>query len=93
MRQLLLDKYDHVCGVVLKIAHNNACAKNPHIQKALLLVLPKLAAFQRDKFVAGYLFQTVNYTDKLLQVHRSLTSFLILRSVKTRQFGHSDLAP
>jgi len=68
MRQLLVDRYDHICNVVLKIAHNNTCAKNPHIQKALLLVLPKLAAFERDLFVTRYLVQTVAYTDKLLQV-------------------------
>ena len=34
MRQLIIDKYDHICGIVLKIAHNNVCARNPHIQKA-----------------------------------------------------------
>jgi FKBP12-rapamycin complex-associated protein len=67
MRQLILDKYDHICNIVLKIAHNHACARNPHIQKALLLVLPKLAAFQRDHFVSQYLVQTVAYVEKLLQ--------------------------
>jgi hypothetical protein len=42
---------------VLKIAHNHSCAKNPNIQKALLLVLPKLAAFQQEIFVEHFLVQ------------------------------------
>lgn len=67
MRQLLIDKYDNICNIVLKIAHNNVCVRNAHIQKALLLVLPKLAAFQRDHFVSKYLIQTVSYAEKLLQ--------------------------
>ena len=32
MRQLVVDRYDNICNVVLKIAHNNACAKNHNIQ-------------------------------------------------------------
>ena len=62
----LSENYDEICQDVLAIAHNQALAKNVHIQSALLSLLPKLAAFQRDVFVSKYLSSTMNYMDKLL---------------------------
>jgi len=67
MRNLITTHYDEICSKVLKIAHNPVSFKNFFIQKALLQVLPKLAAFQRDVFVSNYLMQTMNFTDRLLQ--------------------------
>lgn len=67
MRNIITQHYDEICSKVLKIAHNSMCSKNLFIQKALLQVLPKLAAFQRDPFVSKYLMQTMNFTDRLLQ--------------------------
>ena len=65
---MLTDHYDRVCQIILDIAHNNKLAGNPYIQKALLLVLPKLAAFQRERFVSIYLKNTMTYMDRLLQL-------------------------
>ncbi|QQP56712.1 Serine/threonine-protein kinase TOR, partial [Caligus rogercresseyi] len=64
-RQLLLEHYDEICSLVLNTASGSY--KNNHIQNTLHLVLPKLAAFQRDKFVIRYLSDTMRYLDHLLQ--------------------------
>ena len=69
LRQMLTDFYDKVCQFVLDIAHSkdNSLCRNAFIQKALLLVLPKMAAFQREIFVSKFLKSTMSYMDKLLQ--------------------------
>ena len=69
LRQMLTDFYDKVCQCVLDIAHSkdNSLSRNAFIQKALLLVLPKMAAFQREIFVSKFLKSTMSYMDKLLQ--------------------------
>ena len=66
-KEKLVIDYDKVCQFILDIAHNKDLAKSTYIQKALLLVLPKLAAFQREKFVSVFLKSTMSYMDRLLQ--------------------------
>ena len=67
LRQMLTEFYDRVCQFVLDIAHSKDLSRNAFIQKALLLVLPKMAAFQREIFVSKFLKSTMAYMDKLLQ--------------------------
>ena len=64
---MLTENYDKVCQFILDIAHSKDLARSTYIQKALLLVLPKLAAFQREKFVSVFLKSTMSYMDRLLQ--------------------------
>ena len=67
LKVLLFEHYDEICEDVLKIAHHPVLTKNRHIESALLDLLPKLAAFQREIFVTKYLSSTMNYMDRLLQ--------------------------
>ena len=66
LKALLYEHYDEICQIVLHIATHPTISRNPNIQNSLLLVLPKLASFQQDTFVAKYLEQAMNYMDKLL---------------------------
>ena len=71
LKTLINDHYDDICRIVLQIAKQitnsrNVNVQNVNIQNALLLVLPKLANFQRETFVAKYLEQTMSFMDKLL---------------------------
>ena len=66
LRQMLTEFYDKVCQFVLDIAHSSGLSRNAFIQKALLVVLPKMAAFQQDIFVSKFLKSTMTYMDKLL---------------------------
>ncbi|CAB4055279.1 MTOR [Lepeophtheirus salmonis] len=65
------DSASKMGGILAIVALLNADVsgsyKNNHIQNTLLLVLPKLAAFQRVKFVMKYLSETMRYLDHLLQ--------------------------
>lgn len=64
---MLTEHYDKVCQHILDIAHHKDLSRSPYIQKALLLVLPKLAAFQKSKFTSVFLKSTMAYMDRLLQ--------------------------
>ena len=67
LRQMLSEHYDRLSQIVLDIAHSKDLSRNSHIQRALLKLLPKLAAFQRERFVSIFLKSTMGYMDKLLQ--------------------------
>ena len=56
---MLTEHYDKLSQIVLDIAHSKDLSRNPHIQKALLRVLPKLASFQRERFVSIFLKSTM----------------------------------
>lgn len=47
-RQLVTEKFDEIC----KEALAQRLSRSLHIQQALLALLPRLAAFNRDKFVS-----------------------------------------
>lgn len=63
-KQLIFDKYDYICLDVLA----QRTARYPHIHNSLLVILPRLAAFCRERFVKTHLPITMNY---LLQTLRS----------------------
>ena len=76
LRALLFEHYDDICKIVLQIAKHPNISRNPNIQNALLLVLPKLACFQRDIFVKKYLEQSMNYMDKLLLAKHRYNAYI-----------------
>ncbi len=78
MKSMILEKYDKVCELVLEIAHNRDLSKNVNIQNALLMVLPKLAAMQKDVFVSRFLKPTMNYMDKLLQAKDPRSAYIAI---------------
>lgn len=47
-RQLVTEKMDEICREVLQ----QRMSRSPHVQQALLILLPRLAAFNREKFVS-----------------------------------------
>ena len=75
---MLTEFYDKVCQFVLDIAHSKDLSRNGFIQKALLLLLPKMAAFQREIFVTKFLKSTMTYMDKLLQGKESSNAYITI---------------
>ncbi|KAH7985997.1 hypothetical protein HPB52_025269 [Rhipicephalus sanguineus] len=56
-KRLLDEKFDQICERVLR----QRALRNPYIQHALHMVLPRLAAFQTQRFVKRYLADTMDY--------------------------------
>ncbi|XP_064459506.1 serine/threonine-protein kinase mTOR-like [Ornithodoros turicata] len=67
-RALLLKKFDQICDKVLR----QRGIRNPHIQQVLHAVIPRLAAFQTDKFVKAYLPEAMSYLLGCLRRERSM---------------------
>ena len=78
LKQMLSEHYDKLSQIVLDIAHSRDLSKNTHVQKALLRLLPKLAAFQRQIFVSKYLKSTTLYMDKLLQGREPSNAYIAI---------------
>lgn len=45
-RQLIMEKFDKICNFVME----QRIVRNSHLQHTLLTILPRLAAFNREKF-------------------------------------------
>lgn len=56
-RQLIIEKYDNVCHDIMA----QRTSRSAHIQQALLLILPRLAAFNRVRFLNNHLSSTLQY--------------------------------
>lgn len=56
-RSLMLEKLEDINGDVINQRH----CRNSHIQNALMTLLPRLAAFNKDRFVADHLRECLNY--------------------------------
>ncbi|KAL1122375.1 hypothetical protein AAG570_003780 [Ranatra chinensis] len=56
-RALVTEYYDHICSLVLE----QRVSRSPHIHSALLTILPRLAAFNREKFVKTHLNAVMVY--------------------------------
>ncbi|KAK8751728.1 hypothetical protein OTU49_009992 [Cherax quadricarinatus] len=56
-RELILEKYDDICTQVL----NQRSSRSIVIQSALLQILPRLAALNKEKFSRSYLSATMSY--------------------------------
>ncbi|KAK7869671.1 hypothetical protein R5R35_010033 [Gryllus longicercus] len=56
-RQLMMDHFDSLCTDVLA----QRISRHAHLQHALLTILPRIAAFNREKFVKAHLGVTMQY--------------------------------
>ncbi|PSN34470.1 Serine/threonine-protein kinase mTOR [Blattella germanica] len=56
-RQLMTERFDDVCSDVL----SQRVVRNSHIQHTLLAILPRLAAFNKEKFVKAHLNVSMQY--------------------------------
>ncbi|XP_025831250.1 serine/threonine-protein kinase Tor [Agrilus planipennis] len=56
-RQLVFENYDYICLDVTA----QSSSRSPHIQKILLIILPRLAAFNPRRFADKHLPVTMNY--------------------------------
>ncbi|GFS99131.1 hypothetical protein TNCV_822521 [Trichonephila clavipes] len=56
-KQLMSEHFDAVCQQVLRYRS----IKNVYIQQTLLNIIPRLAAFQTERFVRSYLNETMSY--------------------------------
>ena len=52
---------------MFSIAKNPQLCKNPHIQNALITLLPRLAAANKERFVSLHLAETMAYIYRCLQ--------------------------
>lgn len=55
-RQLVTDNYDEICAKVME----QKSSKSQHVQQTLLIILPRLAAFNREVFVKNYLKKIID---------------------------------
>ncbi|XP_033096355.1 serine/threonine-protein kinase mTOR-like [Anneissia japonica] len=69
-RELMEEKFDSVCNQVLKYRSS----RTSQIQQTLLTVLPRLAAFQPQRFVSKYLEDTMAYFLSCLRKERERSS-------------------
>ena len=65
-RNILLDHYDLVAAAVIGLTTSGSVKHYP-VRNALLILLPRLAAFKRKRFVEKYLTPAMQYLDKELQ--------------------------
>ncbi|XP_014662370.1 PREDICTED: serine/threonine-protein kinase mTOR-like [Priapulus caudatus] len=56
-KNIITENFDHVCNQVLQ----QRSSKNLFVQQILLVLLPRLAAFQSRRFVSSYLSETMPY--------------------------------
>jgi hypothetical protein len=61
------EKFEAICESVFSIAKNPQLCKNPHIQNALISLLPRLAASNKERFVCRHLAETMAYIYRCLQ--------------------------
>ena len=77
-KEHLAENYRSICDRVIFTTRLPAVAKNLNLQNALLLVLPKLAAFNREMFAARYLTETVAFMDRLLGEKNRYNAFVAI---------------
>lgn len=62
-REILTEQYITICDNVLE----QRVSKSPHVQNALLKILPRLAAFNHEVFVQRYLKACINHLLSILK--------------------------
>lgn len=56
-RQLLNEKFTYICDIIMK----QKASKNPYIINILLILIPRMAAFNPSYFVEKHLAETIDY--------------------------------
>ncbi|CAG9112203.1 unnamed protein product [Plutella xylostella] len=62
-RQLITEKYEKICSDVMA----QQISRSTHVQQLLLLMIPRLAAFNRELFAKKHLQSTINHLITFLQ--------------------------
>ncbi|KAK3923760.1 Serine/threonine-protein kinase mTOR [Frankliniella fusca] len=57
-RQLIMERFDDICHYFVQAQH---FARNSYLQHSLLTILPRLAAFNREKFTRDHLHSSIIY--------------------------------
>ncbi len=65
-RRRMQGNFERVCDRALLLTRWPLVAKNANIQHGLMVLLPKLAAFDRETFARSFLEPTMQFMDKLL---------------------------
>jgi FKBP12-rapamycin complex-associated protein len=72
-RQLLNEKFNYICDIIM----NQRSSKNPYIIDILLILIPRIAAFNSELFVERHLNETVDYLLNGLRSTRDRSKFFI----------------
>lgn len=72
-RQLLNEKFSFICDTIMK----QKTSKNPYITNILLILIPRMAAFNPDYFVEKHLAETIDYLLNGLRSTRDCSKFFI----------------
>lgn len=72
-RQLLNDKFSYICDIIMK----QKVSKNPYIINILLILIPRMAAFNPEYFVERHLAETIDYLLTGLRSTRDRSKFFI----------------
>jgi len=72
-RQLLNEKFTYICDIIMR----QKSSKNTYIINILLILIPRMAAFNPDYFVEKHLAETVDYLLNGLRSGRDRSKFFI----------------
>lgn len=72
-RQLLNEKFTYICDIIMK----QKASKNPYIINILLMLIPRMAAFNSEYFVEKHLAETIDYLLNGLKSSRDRSKFFI----------------
>lgn len=72
-RQLLNEKFTFICDIIMK----QKSSKNPYITNILLILIPRMAAFNPEYFVEKHLAETIDYLLNGLRSSRDRSKFFI----------------
>lgn len=72
-RQLLIEKFGYICDIIMK----QKASKNPYIINILLILIPRIAAFNSEYFVEKHLAETIDYLLNGLRPTRDRSKFFI----------------
>lgn len=72
-RQLLNEKFSYICDIIMK----QKASKNLYITNILLILIPRMAAFNSEYFVKKHLAETIDYLLNGLRSTRDRSKFFI----------------
>lgn len=72
-KQLVSEHFENICQLVMR----QKFSRNVYVNHILLIILPRLAAFNPSKFVKNYLRETINYLMTCLRRDRERSNAFI----------------
>ncbi len=76
-KKMLSDCYEQICYTVMGLMKSPS-VKYPGVRNAILILLPRLAAFKRKRFIEKFLTPSMQYLDKQLQEKHKYNVFLAI---------------